>query len=754
MRDGDRGAGLAIRRNGGDVDGLEQLADQHRGRQHGVVARVAADVAEVQPVARREQGFQQQVAVVEAPRAVAPARFLADQVEAGHRRATRQRAVVQAEQADLAERQAAHRHHGAEGHRAGKETRGAATGLQRGAELLAHQGQLQRADDAGIRGLACQRSAGLAEQEQGVAGFALVEQAVDQPLQVERPVGQGTRALQAFGQAGERADEGAEAPEQLPARAFQGVQRQAVAEQRKCLAGQLGRRGEAQQQAVQALGPGEGVVVRQTERPAVLAVAAPAHAGVAQPVAQQRQVFGLDAGAPRDGRLLQPGQHVLSGEAAFRQREQFEEGFQQRQLGAQAAVGEAERNARGGLPRRAGARGEHRLDVGRVAFDVRGQHHHLVRRQAGVGGEAREQLVVEDFHFAQRRMGDVQLQRTVVRAQRDALVGLARTQAQDVVLQSVQQAVVDEIGVFRIEPGLLAAVGRRQAEQAVEEVPPLLAEAGQQRVADIQIPFIRAQLRLFRQLADVADITPGLAARVEGEQHHLGVPAQGLEHAQVMRRQRTDAEHQQALGQVGEGRGVVQALQQVVEQTRTVRVAVGGQLAPEQRLPGFVGAEVAQRAALPGRQPVVAIEQVLVEHVGDLRRQRQSPAFVATLEVTLQALGALQVGRLAEPVVETPGQRHRGERRLFRQLAEHLAREVPDERRRQLYLQLHGDALLARQLQRQPAPDALARHHHARRREGVALRLGEQARGQGAEGFQIGSVVEVEHGCAVCRGNA
>ena len=89
---------------------------------------------------------------------------------------------------------------------------------------------------------------------------------------------------------------------------------------------------------------------------------------------------------------------------------------------------------------------------------------------------------------------------------------------------------------------------------------------------------------------------------------------------------RTAAGDQQALGQARQGLVAVEALQQIPEQPRAVRMPILGQLAPEQRLPGFVWAEVEGVAALPGGQPVVAVEQVLVENVGDLRRQRKPPS--------------------------------------------------------------------------------------------------------------------------------
>ncbi|MCY1519148.1 hypothetical protein D9M68_538900 [compost metagenome] len=224
------------------------------------------------------------------------------------------------------------------------------------------------------------------------------------------------------------------------------------------------------------------------------------------------------------------------------------------------------------------------------------------------------------------------------------------------------------------------------------------------------------------------------------------MPRQPFQHPHMVRRQAADAEHHQALRQPVDGFSTVQLRQQVVEQAGAVGMAVGGELAPEQGLPCLVRAEIQQLAALPGGQPVVTVEQVLVEDVGDARGQGQPAALVATLQVLRQARRALKVRRLAEPVVEAPAEGDRVEGRLRRQLAEHQAGDVPDETRRQLDIQVHGDALLARQLQGQPAPHALARHHHPGGRQWVALGLREQAAGQLAEAFQVVGVVEVEHG--------
>ena len=446
-----------------------------------VVARIAADIAEVQTVACRQQDFQKQVAVVQASCAVAAPGLLGDQVEAGGRGAPGQGTVVQAEQADVAERQAAHGHHAAEGDHAGEKARGAGALVQRGHQAVAYQFDGNVAGDAGGCGLIAQGGAGLAQQQQGIAGLLLVDQRVDQLLQAVGPLGQRPWPGQFVGPAGQALDETGQKAEQLSARALQGVQRPAVTQQRWRTAGQLRRGGKAQQQAVQALLPGKGLLGRQTQAAAMRAIPAPAHAGVAQPVAQQRQVFGLDTGAAGNGRQLQPAEQLFGGEAALRQIEQGEKGLDQRQFGAQAAVGQAEGN-----PRHAFAGGEHCLDKGRIAFDVRRQHHHLIGRQRRVGGEAGEQLVVQHLDLAQWRMADMQLQRAVVLAQVQALISSAAAQTQDVLLQGVQQAVVVQVLILGIEAGFLPA----QAEQAVEEVAALLAQAGQQGVAHVQVPVI------------------------------------------------------------------------------------------------------------------------------------------------------------------------------------------------------------------------------------------------------------------------
>ena len=105
------------------VDVVEQFADDDARRDRPVVALALADVAEMQPVAGAHQRLEEQVPVVVAGRTVAQHRTRRHQVEAEVRRLPRERAVVHAQQADDAERDAPHRLQRAEGDAAGEEAR-------------------------------------------------------------------------------------------------------------------------------------------------------------------------------------------------------------------------------------------------------------------------------------------------------------------------------------------------------------------------------------------------------------------------------------------------------------------------------------------------------------------------------------------------------------------------------------------------------------------------------------------------------
>ena len=101
---------------------VAQLTNQHGRRSLAVVANAAPYPADIQTIARRQQRFQQQIAVILAARAVTGAVIACHQVEIQRRLAARIVPIVHAQQADLTERNRAHRHQGAEVHRASEKT--------------------------------------------------------------------------------------------------------------------------------------------------------------------------------------------------------------------------------------------------------------------------------------------------------------------------------------------------------------------------------------------------------------------------------------------------------------------------------------------------------------------------------------------------------------------------------------------------------------------------------------------------------
>ncbi|MOA23665.1 hypothetical protein D3C78_1442990 [compost metagenome] len=76
---------------------ITQLTDEHRCRALAVVANTASDPTDVELIASREQGFEQQVAVVLTPRTVTGAVVAAHQVKVQRRLRTRVVTVVHAQ---------------------------------------------------------------------------------------------------------------------------------------------------------------------------------------------------------------------------------------------------------------------------------------------------------------------------------------------------------------------------------------------------------------------------------------------------------------------------------------------------------------------------------------------------------------------------------------------------------------------------------------------------------------------------------
>ncbi|MNV02396.1 hypothetical protein D3C71_926310 [compost metagenome] len=134
---------------------IDQFADQHRRLPHAAIARIGAEVTQVEHVLRRGEQLQEQETVVLAQRAVTVAtalgaEFGSQAAQARRRVATREIAIVQAQHADHSERQQPHRHHPAKADATGQQRRaGIGLGQHRG-EMRTHHLGRYRCIEAGF----------------------------------------------------------------------------------------------------------------------------------------------------------------------------------------------------------------------------------------------------------------------------------------------------------------------------------------------------------------------------------------------------------------------------------------------------------------------------------------------------------------------------------------------------------------------------------------------------------------------------
>lgn len=125
---------------------------------------------------------------------------------------------------------------------------------------------------------------------------------------------------------------------------------------------------------------------------------------------QRGQVALLDGEAFAQGRHVEQIEDLADREAAVGQFQQVFDGDEQRVTAALALVGQGERDEAWVI---AFELAEHGADVRRIAVDIRDHDDDIPRAQRGVGTEALEQLVVENFHFSLRAVGDVEANRGI-----------------------------------------------------------------------------------------------------------------------------------------------------------------------------------------------------------------------------------------------------------------------------------------------------------------------------------------------------
>ena len=165
-----------------------------------------------------------------------------------------------------------------------------------------------------------------------------------------------------------------------------------------------------------------------------------------------------------------------------------------------------------------------------------------------------------------------------------------------------------------------------------EKITPQPAPGSEQGVAAVEQGFDVGVITQNAHLLPFADdIAPEVLAWIEQKEMHFNHRRNRLQHLPVAAGQRGDAKHKQPFGKIGQTfRMGLHQLFQLLQQARTViqrmtkSGAVGHQRPPHQRLPRMgrylsIGDFIL--AQFPAQQPVRAIHQILVKHVGNGLRQ-------------------------------------------------------------------------------------------------------------------------------------
>ena len=566
--------------------------------------------------ARGEQQVEEHVALVEAALAVAAARRQVHQVELGRARRRRERAVVEPDRADDAERHVAQAVHRRE-----RDHAGGHAAARRVVESLfergAHDVERQRRGEfaaAPLIGQAGDLGVDVAQVlEVGVGRGDEVAQRVGQD---RGPVGRRARRGDAVAQRLQRIDEAPERAQRQRARALGVAGGQACPGTACCSC--VGQR-VAEEQAVEAVGEAVARLRRHVEAAAVLGVECPVDAGGHQPVADLVEVVLGEAEAARDDRLLQQAEHVVDGEARRHERQHIEQRARRRvDLRAGAAadrVGQvtlARRGAEDGVDQRRGG-----VEVGRDDEDV------ARLRRVGRPAISAEQAVVQHLELARERVADVHLDAAVA-CQRGERPGGQLDHLEHRVLQRAEHAAR---GGRERRP----RPRRRRPSRRRPAGPAPTSSAGPRPRAGGCLRLVMVGLAARSQPGEAArldDVEPELPARVEHVDMQLDVPPEPLQQLEVHRRHRRQAEdvgaggHLRHAGQAGcparpagraaRGSDGGRRWPSPARACATARPAIAGRARRLRPPPGRCDGLVAE----PRFQPLGTVDEVLFEQPG------------------------------------------------------------------------------------------------------------------------------------------
>ncbi len=430
----------AVGGDGEGVQGVQQLADRDRGRSGRTGALIGPGVEHDQVLAGGTDGVQEELAVLAAPVPLPDPGLAQQDVVAGPGSRSRERRLVQAEQADHPVRDGAHRLQGTDGQRSGAEARprrpaGQSTGQQR-AQVA--QAQLGVPVPVCRGGHVDEHPAGL-DRLPPLIGTGLGEQ-VQHPLQGGQPGAEGASARELAEQRLKPVDELGEPSDQFRVDAVDVVQRQGGPQPADVLV--LGHR-DPEQDPVQPRPPGAVEDLGKSEVGPPSRVLAPPHPGGERPGPDPVQVVRAEAEPlPYRGTARQI-QHRARLDPAGRQVQHL---GQQGQLGvglAHRAVREPDRELLTGVGRRrpgSDRRTEGTGDQRCVGLDVRAHHQDVAQLQRGVVGQQAQDDLAQHLHLAGAAVTGVDLDAAITGSQPVGDLAVQRIVLGQRAVQCLQQA--------------------------------------------------------------------------------------------------------------------------------------------------------------------------------------------------------------------------------------------------------------------------------------------------------------------------
>ena len=454
----DQRVGAAV--GGGVVECVEQLAEGDGGRAVLAGGLVEAAVGDHESFAGGHDRVEQELAVLAAQVALAGERGAGEDVVAVDGRGAREHAVVETEQAHDAVRHRAHRHHGADGERAGAEVGPGRLARQPFGHQCADVGEPQLEGAAGAPRVAGE----CRELALHLAGLPLVAagdggEGVEALAEGVEPVVDGVAAAQPVGDCLQPVEELGEPAGQLDAGRPDVVERQGGADPARAVGLRVVGHRHPGEDPVEAEAPGVlDVAVEPVRRP-VLLVVGPTDAGLLDPAGDRLEVVvgQTEAAAHRvGGDQVEHGTRLGTATSEVEQRAQHRE---QRVGLGQRPVGEAHLEELAGVAARDGrTHAERRLDQRGVGLDVGAHHQDVARLERGVVGQQPEQHLAQHLDLAGRAVARVHLHAAVVDVEDPAGrvdggvgrdVGLEPGQQRPSVIEPVE-ILVDRLGLDRL----------------------------------------------------------------------------------------------------------------------------------------------------------------------------------------------------------------------------------------------------------------------------------------------------------------